>query len=50
MRELGKIITIKPEPETTPSLTDIIQKEKAIRTVSDYLFTSSLRSALQAYL
>ena len=29
MRELGKIITIKPEPETTPSLADIIQRDKA---------------------
>jgi hypothetical protein len=44
MRELGKIISIKPEPETTPSLGDIIQKEKAARTVSDYLFTPSLRA------
>ena len=44
MRELGKIITVKPEPETTPSLTDIIQKEKAVRTVSDYLFTPALQS------
>ncbi|HOC57135.1 MAG TPA: DUF6079 family protein [Verrucomicrobiota bacterium] len=43
MRELGKIITTKPEPETTPSLTDIIQKEKAAQTVSEYLFTASLR-------
>jgi hypothetical protein len=42
MRELGKIITVKPEPETTPSLTDIIQKEKAVRTVSEYLFTTAL--------
>lgn len=44
MRELGKIITVKPEPETTPSLIDIIQKEKAIQTVSEYLFTPALRS------
>jgi Family of unknown function (DUF6079) len=44
MRELGKVITVKPEPETTPSLSDIIQKEKAGRTVSDYLFTPSLRA------
>ena len=43
MRELGKIITVKPEPETTPSLTDIIQKEKAVQTVSEYLFTAALR-------
>ena len=43
MRELGKIITVKPEPETTPSLTDIIQKEKAVQTVFDYLFTTALR-------
>lgn len=43
MRELNKIIALKPEPETTPSLTDIIQKEKAAQTVSEYLFTSALR-------
>lgn len=43
MRELNKIIAVKPEPETTPSLTDIIQKEKAVQTVSEYLFTSALR-------
>lgn len=43
MRELNKIISVKPEPETTPSLSDIIQKEKAARTVSEYLFTASLR-------
>ena len=43
MRELNKIITVKPEPETTPSLTDIIQKEKAVQTVSEYLFTTALR-------
>ena len=44
MRELGRIITVKPEPETTPSLSDIIQKEKALQTVSDYFFTSALRA------
>ncbi|MBM3302136.1 MAG: hypothetical protein FJY85_19565, partial [Deltaproteobacteria bacterium] len=43
MRELNKIISVKPEPETTPSLSDIIQKEKAERTVSEYLFTAALR-------
>lgn len=43
MRELNKIITVKSEPETTPSLSDIIQREKAERTVSEYLFTSALR-------
>ena len=43
MRELNKIISVKTEPETTPSLSDIIQKEKAERTVADYLFTDALR-------
>src|SRR5947209_5253559 len=43
MRELGKIITVKPEPETTPSLTGIIQEEKAVQTVSEYLCTTALR-------
>jgi len=44
MRELGRIITVKPEPETTLSLSDIVQKEKAVQTVSEYLFTAALRS------
>ena len=44
MRELGQIITVKPEPETTPSLADIIQRDKAVRTVSEYLFTVALRA------
>ena len=44
MRELNKIIVVKPEPETTPSLSDIIQKDKAERTVSEYLCTTALRS------
>ena len=43
MRELNKIIAVKPEPETTPSLSDIIQKDKAQRTVTEYLFTPALR-------
>ena len=44
MRELNKIITVRSEPpETTPRLSDIIQKEKAGRTVSEYLFTTVLR-------
>jgi hypothetical protein len=43
MRELGKVITLKPEPETTPSLIGVIQKEKAVQTVSDYLFTPALQ-------
>ena len=44
MREIGKIILVKPEPEMTPSLLDIIQKQKAIQTVAEYLFTPALRS------
>lgn len=44
MRELNKIITVKAEPETTPSLSDIIQQSKAALTVSEYLFTPALRS------
>ena len=43
MRELNKIITVKPEPETTPSLSHIIQREKAVQTVSEYFFTAALR-------
>ncbi|WP_337287272.1 hypothetical protein [Candidatus Methylomirabilis sp.] len=44
LRELSRIITVKPEPETTPSLPQLIQKDKACQTVSQYYFTPSLRS------
>src|SRR5271166_2742205 len=44
MLELNKIITLKPEPETTPSLSQLIQPEKAQQTVSEYYFTAALRS------
>ena len=44
MRELNRIITVKPEPELTPSLAVITQKEKAVQTVSEYLFTPALRT------
>jgi hypothetical protein len=44
MRELNKIITLKPEPETTPSLPDLIQAVKAKQTVSEYRFTATLRA------
>ncbi len=50
MRELGQIITVKPEPETTPSLTDIIQSEKAVRTVSEYRVTAALRGHIKRIL
>jgi len=44
MRELTKIMKVRSEPpETTPRLSDIIQKEKAGQTVSEYLFTTALR-------
>jgi hypothetical protein len=43
-RELDKIITLKPEPETTPSLAKLIQKGNAAQTVSQYYFTPSLRA------
>ena len=41
---LSKIISLKPEPETTPTLNQIIKKDAARQTVSDYLFTPSLRA------
>jgi len=42
--ELSRIITVKPEPETTPSLPQLTQQDKACQTVSQYYFTPSLRS------
>ncbi len=43
-RELGKIISVKSEPQTTPSLQQVITRGKARETVRDYLFTPSLRA------
>ena len=43
-REISKIIAVKPEPQTTPSLLQAITRDKARETVGDYLFTPSLRS------
>ena len=43
-RELGKIISVKPEPQTTPSLPQLITRAKAREAVRDYLFTPSLRA------
>jgi len=40
---LSKILSLKPEPQTTPTLNQIIQQSEARQTVSDYLFTPSLR-------
>ncbi len=40
---LSKIVSLKAEPQTTPTLNQIIQQSEARQTVSDYLFTPSLR-------
>jgi hypothetical protein len=44
MRDLNKVIKLKPEPDLTPTLAKIITPEAACQTVSDYLFTASLRA------
>jgi hypothetical protein len=44
MRELNKIIKLKPEPDLTPTLQKIIEPDAACQTVSDYLFTASIRA------
>ncbi|MEI6176958.1 MAG: hypothetical protein WCS43_08705 [Verrucomicrobiota bacterium] len=41
---LSKIVSLKPEPQTTPTLNQIIQQGEARQTVANYLFTPSLRS------
>ena len=43
-REISKIIAVKPEPQTTPSLLQAITRDKARETVTNYLVTPSLRS------
>src|SRR5215831_7194463 len=47
IRALDKIITVKPEPQTTPSLAQAITRAKACETVGDYHFTPSLRAHFQ---
>jgi hypothetical protein len=42
-RELSKIVRLKPEPQTTPSLAQIIQPGQARQTVADYRITATLR-------
>jgi chromosomal replication initiation ATPase DnaA len=42
-RELGKIISVKDEPQTTPSLAQLITKAKARETVDNYKITPALR-------
>ena len=42
--ELSKLISLKPEPQTTPSLALYIQKDKAKECVSEYHLTPALRA------
>src|SRR6266481_1639465 len=47
IRKLDRIIAVKPEPQTTPSLAQAITRTKARETVGDYHFTPSLRVRFQ---
>ena len=40
---LAKILKLKPEPETTPTLNQIMERVRAKETVANYLFTPTLR-------
>src|SRR5438270_13508424 len=42
-RTLGQIVRLKPEPQTTPSLAQIVQPGCARQTVADYRITATLR-------
>ena len=44
LREISKLISLKPEPQTTPSLSPYIQQDKAKECVSEYYLTPSLRT------
>src|SRR5512133_3542588 len=44
IRVLDRIIAVKPEPQTTPSLAQASTRAKARETVADYHFTPSLRA------
>ncbi len=44
LRELSKLIQLKPEPQTTPSLSLYTQRSKAVECVSEYYLTPALRA------
>ena len=44
LQEISKLISLKPEPQTTPSLSLYTQKDSANECVSDYYLTPSLRT------
>ena len=44
LREISKLIGLKPEPQTTPSLSLYIQKDRAKECISEYYLTPSLRA------
>ena len=44
LRELSKLIGLKPEPQTTPSLSLYTQKDRAKECISEYYLTPSLRA------
>ena len=44
LRQLSKLVSLKPEPQTTPSLSLYVQKDKAKECVSAYYLTPSLRA------
>jgi len=44
LKDISKLIGLKPEPQTSPSLSGYIKQSKAKECVSDYKVTASLRS------
>src|SRR5664280_3127449 len=44
LREISKLIGLKPEPQTTPSLSLYTQKDRAKECISEYYLTPSLRT------
>jgi hypothetical protein len=44
LQPLSSILSLKAEPQTTPALNQIIRREEARDTVSNYLFTPTLRA------
>src|SRR5271167_3444162 len=44
LQAISKLISLKPEPQTTPSLSPYIQQDKAKECVSEYYLTPSLRA------
>ena len=47
LQAISKLISLKPEPQTTPSLSPYIQQDKAKECVSEYYLDAIVADAFQ---